>query len=410
MRGSQSTLAERLRFKLHRAELKATAMGLKLMPLRESRLHEGLDATHSLAREIGHYGVNKVLIVTTAGVVKRQQLDTLIAALAQNQVGFAIYSGITPDPSVSVVKEGLQAQQQHQCDAVVAFGGGSAIDASKAIVVAATNDKPVEKLVGIRKGRNKPLPLFCVPTTAGTGSEVTSVAVISDDVTHTKRFIIDSRTIAKGVALDPALSQSLPPSITAETGMDALTHAIEAYLSQLASPQTDALALEAIELIFTHLPEVYRNGGNLESRAAMARASLIAGKAFRKAMLGYVHAISHQLGACYGLPHGFANAILLPRIVAFSQDAVQDKLAQLAIETGLGEASLGRSDLAGLTLDRLERLNTELGIPDKVESLKEQDIPSIASAAYKEALSVHAGPKYMGRKDIQALLRGLLPQ
>ncbi|BFM18079.1 iron-containing alcohol dehydrogenase [Maricurvus nonylphenolicus] len=408
MRQTQATLAEKLRFKVHGIELKAMGQFMKLMKMRDTDVFVGSNAVASLADKIAQAKRQKVLIVTTAGAVKRGQIQSLIDALTAKDIGSAVYDGIIPDPTYETVRQGLKAQQQHSCDCVVAFGGGSAMDAAKAIVIAATNEKPVEKLIGIRKGKNKPLPLYAVPTTSGTASEVTPAAVISEDHTHTKRFIIDSRTIAHAAALDPTLSASLPASITAETGMDALTHAIEAYLSKLGTAETDAHALDAITTIFKHLPIVVEDGGNLESREAMAKASLIAGKAFRKAPLGYVHAISHQLGAIYGTPHGLGNAILLPLVVEYSKDAITEKLAELAKALNLSSANQSEEVLANLVVDALKELNQRIHIPAKAEALKAEDLPTIAKRAYAEALDIHAAPKYMGKKDIVSLLEKLL--
>lgn len=405
---SNQTFAEKLRFKLHTVELKAMGLVLGKLPMRETTVYAGADAVASLAQRMGQDKLNKALIVTTSGAVKRGYTEKVAAALNEVGIGSAVFDGVLPDPTYSNVGEGLAVQKAEGCDCVLALGGGSTIDAAKAIVVAATNNKPLEKLVGIRKGRNKPLPLYAVPTTSGTASEVTQAAVISEDESHKKRFIIDTRTISRAAALDPSLSASLPPSITAETGMDALTHAIEAYLGRLSTAETDGLAMDAIVSIFEHLPVAFKEGDNLNSRQAMAKASLVAGKAFRRSPLGYVHAISHQLGALYGLPHGQGNAILLPHVVEYSKDVSETKLAKLAVALGLGKSSEVGSQLATKVVEAIRRLNDELGIPQRVEALNPVDIPEIAKRAYDEALSIHAAPKYMGKQDLEAMLKRLL--
>ena len=376
--------------------------------MRDTQVYSGADAVSSLAQRMHKDKLKNALIVTTAGAVKRGYVEKVADALRHSGIESAVFSGVLPDPTYRNVNEGLNVQQAHGCDCVLALGGGSTMDAAKAIVLAATNDKPLEKLIGIRKGRNKPLPLYAVPTTSGTASEVTQAAVISEDETHKKRFIIDTRTISRAAALDPSLSASLPPAITAETGMDALTHAIEAYLGKLSTAETDALSVEAIVAIFEHLPVVHKDGGNLESRLAMAKASLVAGKAFRRSPLGYVHAISHQLGALYGLPHGLGNAILLPFVVEYSKDVAETKLAKLAVALGLGTSSESASVLADKVVDALKQLNDDLEIPMRVASLNPGDIPEVARRAYDEALSIHAAPKYMGKKDLEVLLTRLL--
>jgi alcohol dehydrogenase class IV len=408
MSTSTATLSEKLKFKLHGVKLKAMGVGLKLMPIRDTQVFTGSTGIEELAKKMAASNLKKALIVTTPGAVKRGYTTKLSEALARFGIDGAVFSNVIPDPTFATVNEGLSVLKANHCDCAIALGGGSVMDAAKALVVAATNDQPIDSLMGMRKGKNVPLPFYAIPTTSGTGSEVTNAAVISEDDTHTKRFMIDSRTVARAAVLDPSLSASLPKHITAETGMDALTHAMEAYISKLSHPESDALAIEAIGQIFKYLPVCYEDGGNLEARQKMAEASLTAGKAFRKAMLGYVHAISHQFGALYGTAHGLGNAILLPLVVEYSQDKVTSKLAKLAVATGLGTASMPQTQLARLVVDKLNSLNQQLNIPTKLESLKEADIPNIALRSYAEALKIHAAPKYMGKSDIKALVRKLL--
>ena len=342
------------------------------------------------------------------GIVKRDQTADLIRALELRGVTAVIYDGVSPDPTFEVVNEGLDLLKREECDGVVAFGGGSAMDAAKVIAVAAANNRAPEKLVGFFKGRKKPLPFFAVPTTAGTGSEATIVSVISDNVTHAKSFVIDSRTVPLAAALDPRLMASIPATMTAATGMDALTHAIEAYLSTISTPETDRNAIEAIQLIFEFLPMACKDGSNLEAREAMSIASYKAGKAFTKAFVGYVHAISHQLGAYYGIPHGLANAVVLPHVIEFSREAAAPKLAILAVKTGLGESSEGEAVLAQKFVDHISQLNAQLEIPQFAMELKEEDIPAIARGALKEALLNYPVPRHMTRLDCEQLLGGLL--
>ncbi|MEH6348137.1 MAG: iron-containing alcohol dehydrogenase [Bermanella sp.] len=408
MTTSQATLSEQIQFKLHGVKLKAMGFGLKLMPIRDTQVFTGSNGIEELAKIIAKYNLKKALIVTTPGAVKRGYSAKVSRALSNLGIGSTVFSNVIPDPTFATVNEGLAVLKDHDCDCAIALGGGSVMDAAKAMIVAATNDKPVEQLMGMRKGKNNPLPFYAIPTTSGTGSEVTNAAVISEDNTHIKRFMIDSRTVAKAAVLDPSLSVSLPKHITAETGMDALTHALEAYISQLSNPESDALAVQAIKQIFEVLPVCYEDGSNLAARQTMAEASLTAGKAFRKAMLGYVHAISHQLGALYGTAHGLGNAMLLPLVVDYSKDKVADKLANLAVMTGLGRADMPKNKLSQLLVDKLVSLNKQLNIPTKLETLKEEDIPKLALRAYAEALKIHAAPRYMGKQDIEALLKNLL--
>ena len=301
----------------------------------------------------------------------------------------------------------LDLLKRERCDGVVAFGGGSAMDAAKVMAVAATNRRAPEKLVGILKGLKKPLPFYAVPTTAGTGSETTVASVISQDETHAKSFVVDHRSLALAAALDPRLMEGLGSDLTAATGMDALTHAVEAWISTISTPETDRYALESIQLILEHLPRACENGSDLEAREAMAIASYKAGRAFTQALLGYVHAISHQLGAYYGIPHGLGNAIVLPKVLAYSQGPARSRLAQLAVETGLGEASDDEAALAQAFVDHIVALNRRLGIPATVTELRDEDIPQIAQGALHEALLNYPVPRHMGRRDCEQLLQSL---
>jgi alcohol dehydrogenase len=386
--------------------------GLKLaaavMPIRDPKLIVGPDASAQLADVIASHRVKKVLVVTSAGIVKRGQTDELTKALKQHGIESVIYDGVLPDPTFTVVNEGLAALRGAGCDAVVAFGGGSAMDTAKVIAIAAANKCRPERLAGYFKGIRKPLPLFAVPTTAGTGSETTIASVISDDESHAKAFIIDSRMIPLAAALDPKLMASVPPALTAATGMDALTHAIEAYISTISTPETDRDALEAIRLIFVNLPKAYKDGSKLAAREAMSIASYKAGRAFTRASVGYVHAISHQLGAFYGTPHGLGNAIVLPHVIAFSEQAARAKLARLAIELGLGTSVETEENLARKIGPQVVALNKKMGIPEVAIDLQDSDIPAIAKGARKEALMNYPAPRHMTLGECEELLRGLL--
>ena len=388
--------------------VKGLKLATAIMPMREPKLTVGPGASTRLADVIAGSGVRDVLIVTTPGIVKRGQIDGLINALKKQGVEAVIFDGVEPDPTFTVVNQGLAVLRGAGCDAVVAFGGGSAMDAAKVIAVAAANNCKAERLAGYFKGRRKPLPLFAVPTTAGTGSEATLASVISDDKSHAKAFVIDSRTIPLAAALDPQLMTSIPPALTAATGMDALTHAIEAYISTIATSETDRDALEAIRLIVDNLPKAYEDGEDLAARVAMAIASYKAGAAFTRASVGYVHAVSHQLGAFYGTPHGLGNAIVLPHVIEFSKDAARGKLARLATELGLGTSVEAEQDLAAKVAPRIRALNKRLGIPDVALDLQKNDIRAIARGARKEALMNYPAPRHMSLSECEGLLHGLL--
>jgi alcohol dehydrogenase len=248
-----------------------------------------------------------------------------------------------------------------------------------------------------------------VPTTAGTGSEVTVAAVISDPERQAKLVIVDTRLVPKMAALDPCLMTGLPPHITAATGIDALTHAIESFIGKWANPYTDDMALSAVGLIFDNLRVAYSDGKNLAAREKMALAATYAGLAFTRANVGYVHAIAHQFGGRYHTPHGLANAIMLPLVLEYSLPAVTDRLALLAVRAKLGKESEGEDALAQKFLDAVEQLNRDLGIPTFLAALKESDIPKLAQAACHEARTGYPVPRYMTQEVCEGLIRKVLP-
>ncbi len=400
---------EKLQFSANKLLMKGMKLAIGLMPIKDPQLLLGEESIPELAKEVSKYQLKKVLIVTTSGIVKRGQASQLLDCLASEGIKAVVYDRILPDPTFSGVNEALDLLNKENCQAVIAFGGGSAMDAAKVIAVAAANKKKPEKLVGFFKGIKKPLPLFAIPTTAGSGSEATIASVVSDNDTHEKAFIVDSRTVPLVAALDPRLMVSIPSGMTAATGMDALTHAIEAYISTISTKQSDEYALAAIKLILVNLPLAFQNGSNLQARENMAVASFKAGQAFTRSFVGYVHAISHQLGAYYGISHGQANAIVLPYILEFSKKSAEDKFAKLAREIGLGSSTDNNTQLAQQFVDFIYDFNVKLGIPTKAVELKEQHIPEIAKKALKEALLNYPVPRHMFRKDCEQLLRQMLP-
>ncbi len=255
--------------------------------------------------------------MTDRTIAQMGLLDGLTKALTEGGTAHVVFDAITPDAPIPLIEKGIAFYAKHHCDAIVAFGGGSPMDAAKAIALAVANKKHPSKLVGYFKGLRAPVPIYAVPTTAGTGSEVTVAAVVSDPETNRKLVIADTRLVPTMAALDPVLMTGLPRHVTAATGMDALTHAIEAFVGQWSTDFTDRMALAAVGMIYGNLRIAYRNGKNLAAREQMALAATYAGLAFTRANVGYVHAIAHQLGGKYHTPHGLANAIMLPHVLAF---------------------------------------------------------------------------------------------
>lgn len=385
--------------------LKGTAM---FLPFPKPTLFNGPGSSLELCEAIAQMGTRRVLIVTDAMLVKIGLIDEIRARLTELGVEFFIYDGVQPDPTVDQIEAGLEMLRQHDCEAIIAVGGGSPIDAAKVVGARATNDKPVQKMEGLFRVFRATLPLYAVPTTAGTGSEVTIAAVVSDPERQSKFAIIDPKLVPAMAALDANLMTGLPPAITAATGMDALTHAVEAYISINAVPDTDRHALAATRLIMKNLPIVMEDGQNLEARQQMSMASFYAALAFTRAGVGYVHAISHNFGAYYHTPHGLANAIVMPYVLDFSQPACAARLAELAEASGLKQDGDSDAALAQKFIDHIRSLNDRFGIPEKLESLEADDIPGIARAALKEAHGTYAVPRYMDRPACESLVRQIM--
>jgi len=271
----------------------------------------------------------------------------------------------------------------------------------------ATNGGRAEKLTGMFKVRKPPLPLYAIPTTAGTGSEVTLAAVVSDSKTHVKSFVVDPKILPAMAALDPSLMTGLPPHITAATGMDALTHAVESYIAKTSSPRTEGWATAAVKMIFENLPKACADGSDLEARKAMALASYYAGLAFTRTSVGYVHAIAHTFGAFYRTPHGRANAIVLPHVLEFSKGPARDRLAALADVIGVGQGA-GPEAKAQAFIDAVRELMARIDIPYTLADLREEDVAPIARQALAEATFNYPVPRYMSRPEAEGLIRRIL--
>ncbi len=387
----------------------AAAFLTKRLPIPQPLLWVGPGAAGRLGQAIGDFSHRRVLIVTDAVIAGLGLMAPLTDALTAAGTPFVVFDQITPDAPIPQIEAGIAVFIEQDCDAIVAFGGGSVMDAAKAIGLSAANGRHPRELVGYFKGRHGPAPIYAVPTTAGTGSEVTVAAVISDPEGGHKLVIADTRIVPDMAALDPCLMTGLPPAVTAATGMDALTHAIEAYIGGWGTATTDRLALAAVALVYRYLPLAFRDGRDLQAREKMALASTYAGLAFTRANVGNVHAIAHQLGGKYHTPHGLANAIMLPGVLRFSLPATVTKLAALALRAGVGEAHEGAETLADRFLDSVEALNDSLGIPRLLAALREADIPALAEAACWEADANYPVPRRMTQEACEALLRAVLP-
>ena len=293
---------------------------------------------------------------------------------------------------------------------MLALGGGSVLDAAKMIAALCDSEQTLQQAAGIMKLKAQGLPLYCVPTTSGTGSEASFAAAISDTAAVRKIPVADPKLLPQAAALDPDLLIGMPKGITAATGMDALTHALEAWLSTLASPESDRFALQACVLIFKNLRKAYDNGSDKQAREEMAVASFYASAAFSRASLGYVHAIAHQLGALYHVPHGLANAVILPKVLAFYRGENDGRMAEIARACGLAGEALTDAQAAQALVEAVEQLLIDLQIGSELEAIQQKDIPEIRQRAFDEAHGLYGYPvpKYMNKADCESLLGSLL--
>jgi alcohol dehydrogenase class IV len=390
--------------------MRAAGVVTGLLPIPQPMLLVGPGASRRLGQAICGFGHRKILIVTDRVVAGMGLPDALTKALSEGGTAHVVFDAITPDAPIPLIEQGMAFYDQQGCDAVVAFGGGSPMDAAKTIALAVTNRKHPRQLVGYFKGLRSPAPIYAVPTTSGTGSEVTVAAVVSEPETNRKLVIADTRLVPTMAALDPVLMTGLPRHVTAATGMDALTHAIEAFVGQWSTGYTDRMALAAVGMIYGNLRVAYRNGKNLVAREQMALAATYAGLAFTRANVGYVHAIAHQLGGRYHTPHGLANAIMLPPVLKFLSPAVTKRLALLAVRAKVGKEGERSAALAKKFVASVEALNRDLGIPTHLEALREADIPELARAACWEADTSYPVPRYMSPDTCAGLLRQVLPR
>lgn len=391
---------------VHDFVVAVTRLFAGLMPDRSPVVLVGAGSAKELCAAIAHSGTSNCLIVTDQGLVDLGLVGRIVADLEAAGVTCAVYSGVEPDPTFTQVQEGLARLRDSGAQAVLAVGGGSPMDAAKIIATMATNDKPIEKLFGWFRVRKPPMPLYAIPTTAGTGSEATIAAVVSDPTTHTKNFVVDPKLLPEMAALDSALMVGLPPKITAATGMDALTHAVESYISVTATPQTERYATIAVRLIFAHLEKAVRDGSDGTARSAMALASFYAGMAFSRTSVGYVHAIAHNLGARYGTPHGWANALVLPHVLDFSAQAAQARLA--ALGDMIGVAGTTEREKANGFIDAVRKLQANVGIPPTLPELQRDDVPLLARRALAEAWANYPVPRYMRQAEAETLIAKLM--
>ncbi|WP_107852961.1 L-threonine dehydrogenase [Oceanimonas marisflavi] len=347
----------------------------------------GDGALEQAVNQVSESGFRHALIVTDRPLVELGYAGQLQQALAARDIQASIFDGVQANPTTGNVEAGLAMLQQKQCDFVISLGGGSPHDCAKAIALVASNGGDIRDYEGVDQSAKPQLPLVAINTTAGTASEITRFCIITDERTHIKMAIVDKHVTPVLSVNDPFLMKNMPASLTAATGMDALTHAVEAYVSTAANPITDACAIKAITLISRNLARVVANGADMEARNNMAYAQLLAGMAFNNASLGYVHAMAHQLGGFYDLPHGVCNAVLLPHVQRFNSRVAAARLAEVAAALGEEVQGLTEQQGADRCIAAIERLAREVGIPAGLSELKvkESDFAELARNAMKDA-------------------------
>ncbi|PLN90291.1 L-threonine dehydrogenase [Klebsiella pneumoniae] len=376
-----------------------------MLALPKISLH-GAGAIGDMVKLVAGKQWGKALIVTDGQLVKLGLLDSLFAALDEQQMAYQLFDEVFPNPTEALVQQGYAAYQAARCDYLIAFGGGSPIDTAKAIKILTANPGPSTAYSGVGKVKNAGVPLVAINTTAGTAAEMTSNAVIIDSERQVKEVIIDPNLIPDIAVDDASVMLDIPPAVTAATGMDALTHAVEAYISKDANPVTDAAAMQAIRLIARNLRQAVALGSNLQARENMAYASLLAGMAFNNANLGYVHAMAHQLGGLYDMPHGVANAVLLPHVARYNLIANPEKFADIAELMGENITGLSTLDAAEKAIAAITRLSMDIGIPQHLRDLgvKEADFPYMAEMALKDG-NAFSNPRKGNEQEIAAIFR-----
>ncbi|MGG1573212.1 iron-containing alcohol dehydrogenase [Fictibacillus sp. NRS-1165] len=358
--------------------------------------------TGELIKELG---ISKVLIVTDRGVRSANLLDGIENSLLTSHVDYEIFDEVERNPSADTIRKGTKYFKQYNCHAVMAVGGGSAIDTAKAIAVMAVNPGDIIDYEGVEKIEVHPLPIVAIPTTAGTGSETTNSTVITNKETSFKFGVLSSYLFSDLAILDPALTLQLPQEITAATGMDALTHAIESYTSKAANPVSQGYAIQAIKLIVEHLPKAYFRGTDLVSREKMLVAAMLAGVAFSQSRLGNVHAISHTLGGVFNIPHGIANAALLPFVMNFNLPACAEQYKDIAIALGVDVSNLTKMEAAQKAIEVVINMNKSMNIPLNIKDLgvSLQALPKLVEDSMRSG-NVLINPRLTKAADIGSII------
>ncbi len=377
----------------------AFRLALPILPYREPKIVNSCTVLPDVLRK---ENIGSVLIVTDRGVVTNGLVAPLEAVLKDSGIDYAIFDKTQPNPTVNNVEDALSNYYENNCTALIAIGGGSSMDCAKALGARIAYPKrKVGSMKGVLRILRRIPTLIAIPTTAGTGSEVTIAAIITDPEKQHKYALMSFPLIPHYAVLDASLTYSLPKTLTATTGMDAMTHAVEAFIGRSTTKETRRLALEAVKLIFENIEIAYNDGQNHEARENMLIASYKAGIAFSKSYVGYIHAIAHSLGGKYGTPHGLANSVIMPYVLETYGKSVYKKLHALGVAAGVCSEKDNQKDGAEKFIAAIRKLNESMGIPEKIPGIRKEDIPEMATHAEKEANPLYPVPKLMTKKELE---------
>ncbi|MGN0452536.1 MAG: iron-containing alcohol dehydrogenase [Ruminococcus sp.] len=378
----------------------AFRIALPILPYREPEI---VDSCAKLSEVLKKENIKSVLIVTDKGIVTNGLTVPITNVLKASGIVYSVYDNNRPNPTVDNVEEACSLYRENNCDCLIAVGGGSSMDCAKAVGARAVYPKKsIGKMKGILRVLRRLPTLIAIPTTAGTGSETTLAAVITDSEKHHKYALMSFPLIPHYAVLDPALTFSLPKSLTATTGMDALTHAVEAYIGRSTTKETRQLSLDAVKLVFENIETAYQDGQNRTARENMLHAAYKAGVAFSESYVGYIHAVAHSLGGQYGTPHGLANAVIMPYVLEAYGETVYKKLHKLGIAAGVCTAEQSDKEASEIFINAIKELNRRMGIPNKIDGIIAEDIPTMASNAEKEANPLYPVPKLMTAKELES--------
>lgn len=378
-------------------------VAIPLLPYTEPKILEGMD---KIPKVLEKFDYHKVLIVTDKGITKVGLGKQLTDILDKEDISYEYFDETVANPTIANVEAARALYLEGKCEAIVALGGGSSMDCAKAAGARVVKpNQPISKMKGILKVHKKIPLLLAIPTTAGTGSETTLAAVITDEENHYKYPINDFPLIPKYAVLDYKVTTSLPKHLTATTGMDALTHAVEAYIGRSTTRYTRKKAIRAVKLIGRNLKKVYDNGEDAKARMNMLKAAYCAGVAFTQSYVGYVHGVAHSLGGQYGVPHGLANAVILPYVLEMYGESCYKKLAKLAVKANVIEEKSTTEETAKAFIRWIKDMNQSMDIPDYIEEINEEDIPAMAKHADKESNPLYPVPKLMNAKELEEVYR-----